>query len=156
MITTLLSFVFSGGRGTKISVLLLVAALAVVGTYISLKNLEIRSLNKQVTELHASNAKLTVDNTQLIENNKVLKANQKILTDANQVNQDTIQKLLNERAQSKQAIANLAAANQRGNEALDRLGKKIDDMLKDPQNDGLVAPILRETINQIQLERGMK
>lgn len=156
MFTALLSFVFSGGKGTKLSILLLVAVLAVIGTYVGLKTLEIRNLNNQITELHAVNTKLTVDNTMLIENNKVLKENQKILYEANDVNQDTIKKLMEERKQSKIAIANLAAANKRGNDALDQLGKKIDELLLDPANDGTVAPVLRETINQIQRQRGAK
>lgn len=149
-IAAILSFIFGGGNGTKISMFVLVGALGIVGTFVGLKMVEIHQLNNKVETLTKKNTKLTTDNTILIQNNGILKKNQEVLVTANQTNYETVKKLDIERAQAKAAIASLAAANQRKQDALNALNEKISMMAKDPKNDGTVSPVLRETIRSIQ------
>lgn len=149
-IATILSFILGGGKGTKISMFVLAAVLAAVATFVGLKMIEIHELNSKIETLTMKNTELTVDNKTLTENNKVLKDNQKVLTNANDTNLETVKKLDNERVQAKAATAALAAQNARTTQALQELNEKISAMAKDPKNDGTVAPVLRETIRNIQ------
>jgi len=124
-----------------------------VGAYVGIQKVEISSLKKEVATLTEERNNLTVDNKVLKENNTTLKDGLKKLAVANQTNFDTAKQLLEERGKATQAIANLAAANRVSNQKLDRLSVKIEEMLKDPKNDGPVAPVLREVLREIQKER---
>lgn len=152
----LLSLILGGGRGTKISMIIFTILLAASGTFIMMKVWEIHSLKGDITELTEKNTKLAADNSILISNNNTLKENQDVLLETNETNQETVRRLDKERNEAKEAIAALAKANQKDRQALDLIGKKIDDMAKDPTNDGPVAPVLRETIRAIQTQRDTK
>ncbi len=128
---------------------IIVAVLATVGgTWIYIK-----TLNSKITDLEKEKKELIVENEIHKENNKVLRDNVKTLAVSNHENWKTAQALIAERSSATKAINNLAAANLREKQALDRLSAKVQKMLEDPKNDGEVAPVLKEVIREIQKER---
>jgi hypothetical protein len=93
----------------------------------------------------------------LQENNAILKANNTTLKfnleEAAKANQSTVEankKLLEERKDAQALIAELAKQKQVSQANLADANKKIDEMLKDPRNNGTIAPVLRETLKDIQ------
>ena len=113
-----------------------------------------------VSHLKTSVAELQADNKTLEENNRILqvnvdtlKNNQIALTGANSENIKTIDKLRVERKDAQRVIDTLSAEKQSSAEDILKLKKKIADMLKDPKNDGIVSPVLRETVRDIQNNR---
>ena len=143
-----------GGLSGKVTAFAFIALLVGAGAYVVVQKLEIRGLKTTVSALTEEKNALTVDNRILKENNETLKDGLKKLALANQTNYNTAKQLQEERAKATTAIANLAAANRRSGESLDRLNRRLEEMLKDPNNDGPVAPVLREVIREIQKERG--
>lgn len=139
--------------GLKIAGGIILALVIGFGAYIAVQKIEINGLKKDVAALTEQRNNLDVDNKILKENNTALKDGLKKLATANETNYNTAKSLLDERSKSVVAINNLAIANRLSNEKLDRLNVKIEDMLKDPKNDGPVAPVLREIIREIQKER---
>ena len=139
--------------GLKIAAGVVLALVIGFGAYITVQKIEIHGLKKDVAALTEQRNNLDVDNKILKENNGALKDGLKKLATANETNYNTAKSLLDERTKSVIAINNLAIANRLSNEKLDRLNVKIEDMLKDPKNDGPVAPVLREIIREIQKER---
>jgi hypothetical protein len=87
------------------------------------------------------------------ENNDVMKENMKRLATANFQNWTTAQQLLAERIEAQKAINTLAASRTNDRQTIDRLNKRLDALLKDPKNDGIVSPSLRETVRGIQQSR---
>lgn len=139
--------------GLKVTGLAFLAVIVAAGAYITVQKIEIGSLKKDVAAITVERNNLDVDNKILKENNDTLKDGLKKLATANQTNYNTAKQLLDERQKSMTAINNLAIANRLSNQKLDRLNVKLEDMLKDPKNDGPVAPVLREVIREIQKER---
>ena len=139
--------------GLRVVGIAFIATIVGFTAYIVVQKIEISALHKNVAALTDERNKLVVDNGILKENNNTLKDGLKKLALANQTNYDTAKQLLAERNKSVTAINNLAVANRVSNEKLDRLNTRIEDMLKDPKNDGPVAPVLREIIREIQKER---
>lgn len=148
-----LSSILRGGVGTKVAIYSMIAVLVAGGAYIGAKEVQVYQLNKKVEILEKEKNKLVVDNKILEENNEVFRENMKKLATANFTNWTTAKALIDERAKAADTIANLAAANRRTKESLDRISKTIEDVLKDPNNDGPIAPVLREVIREIQKER---
>lgn len=151
-----LTSLIGGGLSTKIAGIVLLVLLAMAGTWVGLKVLEVKHLENKIVDLNKDISKLQTDNTILIANNKVLKDNQLLLAASNDANMDTIKKLQDERAAGTAAVSALAARNQRDQQAIAQLNTKLSTMLKDPKNDGAVSPILREIGKEIQAQRGHK
>jgi hypothetical protein len=143
----------TGPAGLKIVGIAFLAMVIGFSAYIVVQKIEIGSLHRTVEKLTEERNFLDVDNKILKENNTSLKDGLKKLAVANETNYNTAKSLLDERNKSVTAINNLAIANRLSNQKLDRLNTKIEDMLKDPKNDGPVAPVLREVIREIQKER---
>lgn len=101
-------------------------------------------------QLKVDNAVLTTNNKTLQGNNDTLKNNINICSVANKTNNSTIESLKRERNDAKTAIAELAARNQSSKIIIGTLKNNIDVMKKNPDNDGPIKPILRETIRGIQ------
>lgn len=152
LLTTGLSLV--GGSQVKL-IILAVAATAILSA-VGGTALYVRHLRSSVETLEKQKSDLIVDNKIFKDNNDVLKDNMKKLATANLTNYNTAQSLIADKAQSTRAIANLAAARVADRQSFDRLTGKIEAMLKDPKNDGPVAPVLREVIREIQKERDVK
>lgn len=126
------------------------------GAFIFTQNIQIGRLEKQIEQLNFDKNDLIVNNQILKDNNDALKENVKKLAYANLANYKSVKSLIDERSQAQKAVNSLAAATQKDRLALARISKKIEDMLKDPKNDGPVAPVLREVIREIQKEREAK
>ena len=113
-----------------------------------------------VHNLKTEVVKLTAEKTALVEANKMLqvnidtvKENATKFSDANNANLGTIKSLLAERSASQKVIADLATTAKSDKEKISKLNANIDLLLKDPANDGIVSPVLRETIRSIQNNR---
>ena len=146
---TILSFILSGGKGTKISTVISVILLTLAVAFIGYQKFEIHQINKKIQYQDQLIATLT-------KNNDTLKRNQNTLVDTNQSNYDAAKKLDEERTTAKAAVASLSAKNVKSKEALDILRKTVVALSKDPKNDGPVAEVLKQTIRQIQNQRDMK
>jgi cell division protein FtsB len=153
---TVLGLIFGGGKGTKFTVYLMLAVLLGAGGYSGFKAFQAGKLRREVTTLTEKNTSLTVDNTVLKENNAVLKDQVHQLATANFSNYQSAKALTEERSANVIAVQALAANQKRNLDALDRLNKKVEDMIKDPKNDGEVAPVLREIVREIQKERATR
>jgi cell division protein FtsB len=137
----------AGGSQIKL-IFLAVAATAILGT-VGGTALYVRHLRGEVAELET-------DNRIYKQNNETLKKNVETLDKANTANFNTVQSLIADKAQASKAISQLAAMRQADNARFDRLNGRIQDMLKDPKNDGAVAPVLREVIREVQKARDSK
>jgi hypothetical protein len=113
----------------------------------------ISSLKGQVDSLTKENISLTTNNKILQKNNEILKDNSIKFAKANEVNASTVKSLLAERQDSIKLIADLALSKQKNLEQIATLNSDIDAMIKDPKNDGPVAPVLKETVRAIQNSR---
>jgi len=142
---------WAGGNQLRLfaglAVLISAAAFA-AGVY-----LHIRGLHGQIDVLQKEKTQLTADNMVLQQNVQIAKDNLAKVVQANSENYSTIQKLVADRAQSQQAIAELARAATDNKRAADVMNSTLAKLTADPKNDGPVAPALRETIRQIQQNR---
>ena len=139
----MLGLLFGGGPLTKAIMIGSLTLLLLTGGIAALKNREVNSLQ-------AKNVVLTTDNEILKQNNVTLKAAVKDVTDANSANLTTIKQLVEERKDSQAAIESLARSQAKDKDALKKASAKIDEMIKNPANEGKVAPVLAETIRDIQ------
>lgn len=139
----MLQLLFAGGLLTKVAVIVLTAGLLTSGASCAFKTVQLKATQHKV-------AGLEVKVTQLSTDNAILKKNVETITKVNETNVATNNKLLEERRDSEAAIAALAKQRADAKKKLDDANKKIDAMLKDPKNNGAVAPVLRETIRDIQ------
>jgi chromosome segregation ATPase len=111
-------------------------------------------LKSQVATLEVSNKTLEENNKILQVNVDTLKSNQIKLSDANETNLGTIKSLTDERADAQKVIDTLSLAAQSNSANAKKLKQKIADLMKDPKtNDAVVAPVLRETVRDIQNNR---
>ena len=152
MLDTLLGL-FGGSRTKLIFVAVLLAS---VLTAVVSVNLYISSLKDDLVKTRAQISTLEANNKILQSNIDVLRQNMKTLSDANQGNLDTIQKMLEERSGAQQVIGNLANMTAKDKQTIASLNKRLDELAKDPKNDGVVSPALRETIRGIQQSRNQK
>lgn len=113
-------------------------------------------LSSKIKELETENAVLVSNNKIMQENNTVMKENMKRLATANHENWLTSQQLLAERIEAQKAINTLAASRANDKQTIERLNKRLEAMLKDPKNDGIVSPSLRETVREVQQSRTSK
>jgi len=121
---------------------------AALGGIWYVKNLQgdVKKLEDQVTSLTASNKILQ-------ENNDVMKSNQDKLSSANETNLSTIKDLEAEREASLKAIEDLSNTAKSNKALIAKLSGGIVKMKQDPKNDGPVAPVLRETVREVQNNR---
>ena len=106
--------------------------------------------NVNIATLETEKSQLIANNKVLVENNKILKDNVNQILDANATTNKTVASLVAERQDATKAIANLAAATANDKQTIASLKQNLTDLIKDPKNDGLVAPALRETVRRIQ------
>lgn len=137
------SLLFSGGLFTKAIMVVLFAALVGAAGYGFVKKGELAISQHKVAGLEVKVQQLQTDNA-------TLKRNVETITAVNQTNVETNNKLVEERKDSQTAIENLAKQAASNKKKLADANKRIDDLLKDPKNNGTVAPVLAETIKTIQ------
>jgi cell division protein FtsB len=150
---SLLSGALGLAGGSQLKLIAVVVGAGLLITAVGGGLLYVHNLKSTVQKQEAQIVQLKTDNAILTDNNAVLKDNMKKLATANFTNWQTAQSLIADREKASTAISNLAAASLHDKKTLDRLNQKITDMLKDPKNDGAVAPVLREIIREIQKER---
>lgn len=146
----MIPFLFAGGMVTKAVMIGLIAIMLGTGVSCSYKMGELALAKNKIGKLEVKNGELTADNTTLKSNNAILKGNLSAAEEANKTTIEANRQLLKERQDAQTAIDNLAKDKKKALDNLAVANKKIDDMLKDPKNNGSVAPVLRETIRDIQ------
>lgn len=112
-----------------------------------------QKMSKENANLIESKNKIESENSSLKSNVLTLKANVASLQEVNKQNQVTIEKLLAERQDSKKAIENLAQKTASDKASIEMMSARIKELLSDPKNNGELAPVLRETINNVQKMR---
>ena len=140
------SLLFGGGLITKVAMIVLFAALVASAGFGVVKSGQLAASRHKVEGLE-------VKVTQLQTDNAILKKNVETITKVNETNVETNKKLLDERKDAQDAIAELAKQKTANKKKLDAANKRIDELLKDPKNNGTVAPVLRETIKSIQAKK---
>jgi len=108
------------------------------------------SLSEEIVKLQTEKTALLANGKVLQQNNDILRENISALNSANTTNLSTIQQLLNERSEALKAINNLASATVTDKQTIIKLNKKLEQILSDPKNDGIVSPALRETVREVQ------
>jgi uncharacterized protein HemX len=106
--------------------------------------------HSEFIKLQTDNATLTQNNKNLQENNDVITSNLNTCKSANTTNSDTIQQLLKEREDSENAITVLSNQQKSNANTIAGLQKNLNNLSKDKNNDGVLAPDLRETIRGIE------
>ena len=139
-----------GGFITKVFGAVLIGGIVITSGGYLLKSVQLSAANSKIEKLELETRRLTLDNTILRDNNGVLNSNLKIALDANAKTLDANRKLLAERQSANTAIAALAKAKEQSSMNADAAQKRISDMRTIPANNGRVAPVLRETIHEIQ------
>jgi hypothetical protein len=140
----------SGGLATKITVAVLTVGFIFSSSMYVIKHAQLEHAQKQIEKLEVTVKQVTTDNEILKSNNATLKLNLQGALDANVKTVDANKKLLEERIAAKIAIDALAKSKAEEKKLLDDAKGKITEMLKNPANNGTVAPVLRETIRDIQ------
>lgn len=110
----------------------------------------VNGLKKEIAELQGKVSSLTTDNGILTSNNSVLKSNLNAAFRVNATNDETIKSLVKEREDSYHAIETLAKKDVASAKKIKDLKDVIDKLKGDPTKDGPVAPILKDTIIEIQ------
>jgi chromosome segregation ATPase len=107
------------------------------------------SASKKLDDLQKQVIHLSTQKQLLAANNATLKSNLDKVIEANRQNDETLKKLQRERKISQEAIDALIKSREVERSKAEEANKKIDEMLKNPENNGTVAPVLRETLRDI-------
>jgi tRNA A37 N6-isopentenylltransferase MiaA len=110
----------------------------------------VSGLQNKIQKLEADKLLLETNNQTLKDNVETMRENVKILAEANHENWKTAQALLQERAEAQKAINNLSVAAKNDRAVIVKLNNKLNEIIKDPKNDGIVSPALRETVRDVQ------
>ena len=116
----------------------------------------IHSLKGDVATLQTQVTTLTANNKIIQENNDVLKSDLIAAQDVNATDNKTITDLLNERNDAKTAVDTLSAQSRANKQVIGTLQSNLDNLRKNPANDGVLSKDLRETIRGIQNSGGQK
>lgn len=81
------------------------------------------------------------------------KANLKVVEDANNANLATIKQLENEKTLVNTTTERLKQAQKRDKQTIDRLAAAIREVSEVPENKVELSPVLRSTVESIQVER---
>lgn len=149
----MIAALFAGGIITKVVMIVALAGFLGSGASCAFKSFELGKAESKVESLQTENKQLSTDNEILKSNNATLKENLVTVAKVNESTVDANKKLLNERKSSWTAINTLAAAREAERKNVEAANKKIDEMLKNPSNNGPVAPVLRETLRDIQSKK---
>jgi Tfp pilus assembly protein PilO len=125
-----------------LATVLAVAIIAFFGYFVYLHH-EVKDLKTTNIEI---SAKLKISD----DNLAVATANANKCYESNAENKKTISKLLVNQELSVQEMKNLVYANEASKKQLKNLNSKINEMAKDPSNDGEISPILKETLRTLK------
>jgi hypothetical protein len=132
--------------GALLILLIVLAPFVLLYSNISYASKENKRLNEMIIELRA-------ENTVLKNNIEILKENIEVLQESNRKNIVVIEKLTIERKEAKKIIDRLSQNRMNDQMSIRIMSDKIKEMLKEAGNDGEVAPVLRETVKNIQESR---
>jgi len=141
---TIFGTIFSSTRSIIITIVILLAAGSLW---------YVHSLRSDIQELTSTNSILTTNNKTLTDNNKTLKDNLTVVSSANNENLKTVDQLKSERADAQRAIDKLNTLSKNDKVALNVLSNRVDELIKNPLNDGALSPVLKETMRGIQDNR---
>lgn len=116
-----------------------------LGLYFYVKNLK-----KEIVTLQSQVNSLSANNNILISNNSTLKNNLDVAITSNDNNVTTIETLLRERLQSKEAVEKLAKTELISKKKIKDLTNEVIKLKGDPTQDGPLAPVLKDTLNNVQ------
>lgn len=142
-----------GGAGMFLRTNLSLVFMAVVITAGGILAYSYHSRGEKIDALQVEKGQLQQANANLLAQIEGLRSRIDALAEANDANLKTIQKLKKERADAAAAIAALAASTENNKKIIAELTGKLKELLKDPNNDGALANVLRETIKEIQKNR---
>lgn len=108
--------------------------------------------HNKIQTLRSDNTLLTLDVKTLNANAEILRDNYTICAASNKTNLETIAKLTAERQDALNALSAFADQKKKDDRKIAQLRRMLDELNKDPLNNGPVAPVLRETIRAIQKE----
>ena len=148
-----LALLVGGGIWTKVALWVMGLFMVAGGVFGTVHWIDANRLESKIEEVQKDNKEIALDNAILKANNTTLKDNLKKLAEANLITHETAQKLLDERAETQGVIDKLAEQAKKEKQMISKLSAQIDEMLKDPKNEGILAPVLRETIREIQRAR---
>jgi len=132
----------------------MIRALIVIGAIlISLAGVKFHYMNQELNSLKIANIKLDMANTILRQNNSSLSGRLKLFSEADAINKATIADLMKEREESLKAIERLSRVKATNNSKLDAVKDKIEVNRNTPNTDGPIAPVLKDTIREIQMLR---
>ena len=132
----------------------MIRALIVIGAIlISLAGVKFHYMNQELNSLKIANVKLDMANTILRQNNSSLSGRLKLFSEADAINKATIADLMKEREESLKAIERLSRVKATNNSKLDAVKDKIEVNRNTPNTDGPIAPVLKDTIREIQMLR---
>lgn len=122
----------------------------VIGLIFSSLMLKNANLKQEILEKDVTLVKQKSDIEFLSNNIATLRKNVSELTKINESNEKLISQLTADAVQSKIAIDDLLKKNKQRTEQTQNLQNQIEQLKKNPSNDGSVSPVLRETIRSIQ------
>lgn len=122
----------------------------VIGLIFSSLMLKNANLKQEILEKDVTLVKQKSDIQFLSNNIATLRKNVSELTKINESNEKLISQLTADAVQSKIAIDDLLKKNKQRTEQTQNLQNQIEQLKKNPSNDGSVSPVLRETIRSIQ------
>lgn len=105
-------------------------------------------MHQEIKSLQTTNTSLTLSNGILKLNNSSLGERLRLFTEADAQNKSTIVQLQQERTDSLAAIERLSKQRAKTNAQLDAVTTRIDSATAD--DNGPVAPVLRETVREVQ------
>jgi cell division protein FtsB len=110
----------------------------------------VSGLKKEISSLQTQVNMLTANNSVLISNNATLKSNLAVAVQTNNANVDTIDKLLKERKSAVDMVDKLAKAELINKKKIKDLKDEVNKLKGDPTRDGPLAPVLRDTLYNVQ------
>lgn len=122
----------------------------VIGLIFSSLMLKNANLKQEILKKDVTLVKQKSDIEFLSNNIATLRKNVSELTKINESNEKLISQLTADAVQSKIAIDDLLKKNKQRTEQTQNLQNQIEQLKKNPSNDGSVSPVLRETIRSIQ------
>ena len=142
---SLFSGIFANPRAAFTGMLIGAALLFGAGVYF-----KIHSMQNTIDGLTEKNTILETNNSTLQKNIDIVNGNLSIVTRANKSNLETIADLQRERDLSQKQIDILSAKITTSKQERQKLDARLTLLLKDPKNNGTVAPALKDTIRNIQ------
>lgn len=141
----MLNLLFGGGILTKIVVTALFVALIAVTGLNMVQSGQLKLAKHKIAGLEITIVQLQTDNA-------ILKKNVETITGVNEANVEANRKLLEERKDAQAAIEALNLQKALSDKKIRFANKRIDELLRDPKNNGELAPVLADTIKNIQGE----